>query len=81
VDSYGASYDTILHQIGDFFKGFNSLVDFGKDPTLTKLGDKTLLLMYSSERVTEMSDDLFVVRRLWNIKSEQLYFRVGTVDE
>ena len=57
------------------------MVDFGKDPIVTSLGNKSFMLLYSSERIVEMSDNLKQVRRLTNIKSQQLYFRVGTVDE
>ena len=61
--------------------GYNSLVDFGKDPVATSLGDDTFMLLYSSERIVEYSDDLKQIRRLSNIKSNQLYFKIGTLND
>jgi hypothetical protein len=68
-DSYGASYDTILHQFSDFFNGYNTMVAFGKDPIVTSLGGNNFMILYGSERITEYSDDLKLIRRLTNVRS------------
>jgi hypothetical protein len=34
VNSYGASYNSLLRQYHDFFKGYNTMVDFGERPSV-----------------------------------------------
>lgn len=42
------------------------------------MGDDKYLILYSSDRITEYSDDLTLIRSEHTIKSEQLYYKVGT---
>jgi hypothetical protein len=57
------------------------MVDFGKDPVVISLGNQTFMLLYSSERIMEYSDDLNEIRRHSNIKSTQLYYKIGKIED
>lgn len=70
VDSYGASYNTIFKQCNDFFTGFNTLVDHGRNPVAKQLDEDTFMILYDSERITETSDNLNLIKLLSNAKTQ-----------
>ena len=71
----------MFKQTSDFFRGINSLVDHGSDPEVLPLNDFRFLMVYENERLTELSDSLVQTRKTVSIKTHQLYFKVGEVDE
>lgn len=85
VNSYGASYNSLLRQFHDFFTGYNTMVDFGEYPSVSSYkdvnGDDYLMMTYSSNRVMELSDSNTLIRSEFAIKSEQLYYKIGRLDD
>jgi len=57
------------------------MVDFGECPSVANLGKNAIMLLYSSNRVMELSDSNTLVRSEITIKSEQLYYKVGHLDQ
>ena len=81
VNSYGASYNSLLRQFHDFYSGYDTMVDFGEYPSVTHLGDNNIMILYSSNRIMELSDSNTLIRSELAIKSEQLYYKMGKLDQ
>ena len=85
VNSYGASYNSLLRQFHDFFTGYNSMVDFGEYPSVAQFTthdtrrnrENYVMITYSSNRIMELSDSNTLIRSEIAVKSEQLYYKIG----
>ena len=69
VDSFGASYNSLLKQFNDFFEGFNTLVDHGRNPVVKQLNEDTFMIVYDSDRIIELSDHLNMMKMFHSIKT------------